>query len=317
MATKAVVVDTLEEGEVPLSEVDEADDEGLSNGLGLEKLIPSVKPAKKSKATKTQAEVDAEDEAGEDDGEPDPKPDKKVDDKKDTPPKDPKTGRFLKKTTPSEPALDEPKENDDSETLKKRLKDTRDYATKVNKTNQELTAKLSKLTADFEVFKAKSEGTYVEPKADTMDPVELVRLTERTKISKAIAENLYGAETVEELIYAEGSPYRQLEQADPYVKARVFAADQPVVEAIRQLKWANFVAEYGDDPDKVVAKLRDELTAELVKTFKEKNRTKRTVDDIGGLTDVNGAGGERDEPRPKAKSVKLTEIFSNFPTGHF
>ena len=308
MATKAVVEkeEAITPDEVPSSKIAEAEEEGLSNGLGLELLVPAPKKAAAAKPV-----VD------EDEEEPDPKPDAKAADKKETPAKDPKTGRFLKKAAVSEPALEEPNEADDSVTLKKRLKDTRDYATKVNKTNQELTTRLSKLTADFEVFKAKAEGTYVEPKENTIDPVELARLTERTKISKAIAENLYGAETVEELIYAEGSPYRALEQADPYVKARVFAADQPVIEAIRQLKWKNFTDLYGDDPDKVVAALRDELTAELVKTFKEKNRTKRTVDDVGGLTDVNGSGGDREEPRTKPTKLDSKTLFPNFPTGHF
>ncbi len=91
MATEAVVAE-VDEGEVPLSAVEAIQDEGLSNGLGLERLLPAPTNAK-TKATKSHKEIDAEDEAGEDTGEPKSKPGDTKDEKKVA--KDPKTGRFL------------------------------------------------------------------------------------------------------------------------------------------------------------------------------------------------------------------------------
>ncbi len=177
---------------------------------------------------------------------------------------------------------------------------------------------MKKLQADQAVLSKKLDGTYVEKEEPAVDAVEMARLTERTKISRALAENLYGVEMVNELIYDEGSPYRQLEQADPFVKARVFQADQPVMEALRQLKWKNFTDQYGSDPDEVVAKVREEVTAELVKSFKEKSRGKKTVDDMDGLTNMGGTGErERTSEHPKVAPTNLTHIFPNFPTGHF
>ena len=314
MGKKAPVVvdETLEEGEVPLADVDAAEDEGLSNGLGLEKLIPATpkgKPAAKKEA----------DDAEEDADEPDPKPDKKADEKKVAPAKDPKTGRFLPKSAKSsEPPVEDAQEHDDSDTLKKRLKDTRDWASKVNKENRELGDRLRKLEADHTKLSQQLAGTYVEPTEPVVDPVELAKLTERTKISRGIAEQVYGHETVQELIYDEGSPYRQLEQADPFVKARVFQADQPVMEAIRQLKWKQFTDQYGTDPDDVVAKLREEIKAEFVKTFKEKGRSKKTIEDVDRLTDMGGSGDGQDRADHKPEiSLDPKKLFPGFPTGHF
>lgn len=306
---KAVVTEEpLDEGEVPLSTVAPAKEKGLSNGLGLERLFPTQTPTPKVVVDEDvdEAEVKSDEPA--------------KDEKKATPAKDPKTGRFLPKADKqSEPPVEDAKPDDDQDTLKKRLKDTRDWASQVNKRNQELDAQLKKMDSDYKVLASKVDGTYVEPKKDEVDPVEMARLNERAKISRAIAEQLYGADVVQELIYAENSPYRQLEQADPVVKARVFQADQPVMEAIKQLKWKNFIDTFGNDPDDIVAKVRAEVKAEFVKTLKEKGRGKRTIEDVGGLHDVGGHGDdEHVVPGNKAPDmVDLKAVFPGFPTGSF
>ena len=306
MAKKAaVVVDEVEN-------VAQAEEEGLSNGLGLEALIPNVpKP-------KPEDEAPEDEPVGEDTHEePDETSDeeKPKDDKKKGPDKDKKTGRFLKRKTDT-PPVEDAHEDDDSETLKKRLKDTRDWATQVNQKAQASDILVKKLQADIAILTKKVEGTYVEGEEQKMDPVELARLTERTKISRAIAEQVYGPELVQELIFAENAPYRELEQTDPFVKAKVFGAEQPVMEAFRQLKWKHFHDQYGADPDDAYAKVRDEIRAEFVKSLKEKGRGKKTVDDMEGLTNMGGEGG-RTDTHPKTGPINLAKVFTNFPTGSF
>jgi hypothetical protein len=309
-AKKATVSsEVVDEGEVPLSKAAPATEKGLTNGLGLEHLFPA--------ASKTPAPAKAAapaDEADED------SPEQDAPEKKETPPKDPKTGRFLpRKKEESEPPIEDAHPDDDVETLKKRLKDTRDWATRVNKQNQDNAEKLKKLEADHKALADKLHGTAPDVKPKDMDPVELARLAERTKISKAIAEQAYGPEVVQEMIYAENSPYRQLEQADPYVKARVFEHEQPVMEAIRQLKLKNFHDTYGEDPDSIVAKITEEVRAEFVKNLKKEGRGKRTIEDIGGLHDTGGRGSETHvvSDSKKSDTVNLAEVFKGFPTGSF
>lgn len=303
----SAAVETLDEGEVPSSKFGAPQEKGLQNGLGLEHLFPNgpVKLAPKEAADDT--EVEAEDESTPD-----------HDDKKKTPPKDPKTGRFLKVKQESEPPIEDAKPDDDQDTLKKRLKDTRDWASQVNKRNQELDAQLRKLEADHKALADKLNGVAPDVTSKDVDPVEMAKLNERARISKAIAEQVYGPDVVQELIYAENSPYRQLEQADPYVKARVFQAEQPVMEAIKQLKWKNFTDSYGNDPDDVVAKITEEVKAEFVKNLKDRSRGKRTIEDVGGLHDVGGHGEDtRVESHQAVKEVDLRSVFPGFPTGSF
>ncbi len=309
-AKKPVVSDeTLDEGEVPLSRAAAAEEKGLRNGLGLEHLLPTTK-SKSAPARAAEGDEEVDETSDQQDA--------PVEPKKETPPKDPKTGRFLKVKTEYEPPIEDAKPDDDQETLKKRLKDTRDWATKVNKQNQDMQTALKKLEADHKALAAKLHGTAPEGQTAEVDPAKLAKLNERAKISKAIAENAYGPEVVQELIYAENSPYRQLEQADPYVKARVFDAEQPVMEAIKQLKLKNFFDAYGEDPDGIVAKISEEVRAEFVKNLKEKGRGKRTIEDVGGLHDMGGGGDDvRVNPEKPAATVNLHDIFTGFPSGSF
>lgn len=297
MADTAVIdSSTSQVGSLPLSGADNK----LSNGLGLELLMPSPPSAESASKASEESKLNA---------------DRK---EKPTAERDPKTGRFLPVKVESDLPGNEEAANDEPETLKKRLKDTRDWATKVNQTNQELDRQLKALQAEMGVLKQKFDGTYVEPDKSDVDPVELAKLTERTKISRGIAEQLYGHDEVRRLIFDEGSPYRELEQADPLVKARVFQAEQPVMEAIRQLKWKGFVDKYGQDPDKIVDTIYKEAEAAFVQTLKQKGLKTKTVEDVGGLSAVQGEGGGRDTGVSNSPaSVDLSKVFTNFPTGHF
>mgnify|MGYP001598676249 FL=1 len=316
MAGKANVsaVETVEQDEVSASRIAPATEKGVTNGLGLELLFTNAPKAKSSSTPKPKAKevVEDKDEVETDEVELEPK-----DEKKEIPAKDPKTGRFLSKKT-LEPPVEDAKDGEDATALKKRLKDTRDWATKINQQNEEWKAKFSKMESEFKVLQAKADGTYDENAAPKVDPVELAKLQERTKISKAIAEKVYGHELVKELVFDEDSPYRALEQMDPMVKAKVFNSEEPVMEAIRQLKWKKMVDQYGQDPDEIVEKLREELKAELVEAFKQKGRSKRTIEDVDGLSGMNGGDGDEDRvTHVKSTKIDLAASFPGFPTGHF
>ena len=316
MAGKAKVpaVESIEQDEVSESKIAPATEKGVTNGLGLELLFTNAPKAKPSSTPKPKAKEEVEEDLEELDEE---TPELK-DDKKETPAKDPKTGRFLSRKT-LEPPVEDAKDGEDATALKKRLKDTRDWATKINQQNEEWKTKFSKMESEFKVLQAKADGTYDENAAPKVDPVELAKLQERTKISKAIAEKVYGFELVKELVFDEDSPYRALEQMDPMVKAKVFNSEEPVMEAIRQLKWKTMTDKYGQDPDEVVEKLREELKAELVDAFKQKGRSKRTIEDVDGLSGMND-GGDGTEDRVKhdaASKVDLKTLFPGFATGSF
>ena len=120
------------------------DPKSLQNGLGLDTLLspekPITKPAKPSPVSPKAAEKASTDEKVE------PKAEVKV---------------------ATKDAKQEPKEDADGDadvgTLNKRLKDTRDYATKLGQENKELKKSHSALVKELEIVKAKLDGTYVEP----------------------------------------------------------------------------------------------------------------------------------------------------------
>ena len=166
-AKPVVVTEAVDEGEVPSSQFAKATEKGLTNGLGLEHLFPNASKAAKAAAV----ELDEADEVDAEAGEP----------KKVTPPKDPKTGRFLKtKPAESEPPIEDAQPNDDQDTLKKRLKDTRDWASQVNKRNQELDLQLKKLEKDHKTLADKLNGVAPDnEQTQEADNVAMARLNER------------------------------------------------------------------------------------------------------------------------------------------
>jgi hypothetical protein len=296
--SKTNSADAPQDGEVPLSTVSPAEEAGLSNGLGLERFIdqppagakPSASAASKKDSPKDEpdpkkASVTAESKAEAEDDDPDQKGDEK---------------------------------SDDVEALKKRLKDTRDWATKLAKEKKAQDRELAAIRAKQVELEARLNGTYVEPPQPTAEQLaDLNKLDEKIKLSRVRAEERYGSEYVQKAIFEEGSPYRELEQMDPAVKARVFAHAEPVMEAIRVLEEKAFFDKYGREPKSILAKIKAEVEQELIEGIKNKKGRKGTIDDVSHLSNVAGVGVKREDGVQKPPStVNLHSIFgSNFPTG--
>jgi hypothetical protein len=285
-------------------------EKGLANGLGLEAFIPSVASLKKSE---TKAEGVKKVEGSKEDG---------GSEKAEAQQAEVKSAFLPSVENADEVNADEKvaeekegKEAPDSvDTLKKRLKDTRNWATQVNSRNKELDRKLQEVLDQQKVLQAKLDGTYIEPVAPQVDPTEMAKLNERIKISRALAEEKYGVESVNQWVFNDDAPYRTVEQADPLVKARVFQSDRPVLEAIQVLREVQFKNKYGSDPDAIVAKIREEVKQEFLNDLSAKERKVRTIEDIHGLNGTSTATVKQKDTRA---DVDLRNIFTGFPTGYF
>lgn len=301
----------LDSGEVSLHDAAPAESKGLANGLGLEKFIAiPAKPAEKKEHTPEPRDAaDPDKKSVKPDAKPPVKDASKPDDKKSDGKKSTKDDASSKKETVT------------VESLSKRLEDTRNWATKVNSENIKLRNDYTSILKEVDILKQKLAGTYVEPKEPSPDDkAKLAVLEERVKISRALAEELYGPEFVQETVYAENSPYLQLEQMDPLVKARVFNADRPVIEAIKIVKERQFRDKYGDDPEKIHAAIREEVRQEIVDEIKRAKSEKKTVESVNGLHGVHAISDKDTGIDPgktgKPTSVDLRSIFGgNFPTG--
>lgn len=270
------------------------DPKSLQNGLGLDTLLspekPITKPAKPSPAPPKAAEKASTDENVE------PKAEVKVAATKDA---------------------KEPKEDADDAadvgTLNKRLKDTRDYATKLGQENKELKKSHSALVKELEIVKAKLDGTYVEPAP--VPPEQLTALEKfktRVEIDNQLMIDQYGAEQIQKLIWDTDSPYQQLEIMDPALKMRVSNATRPVLEAMKVVEEHKFFEKYGRDPVKIreaiIAEERENLTAEIKAELKGK-----PISTVNSLSGVTGAPRETNRVQPSQGVVPdLSKVFPSF-----
>jgi len=229
--------------------------------------------------------------------------------KKPSPPKDPVTGKFLKADgSPGEPKVKgeaKPPETLDLETLNKRLKDTRDWATKTNQENESLKARLK-------VLEAKIDGTYVDPP----DPSpELEKYWERVKVDRDILVDQYGEETVQTRIFEQDSPFTKLTQADPLINERLRRANRPVLEAWKILERYEFEQKYGSEPDAIKAAIITEYqTQQRAELDAELKGRKQTIESVSTLAGLGGVPREH-APKP-AGGIDVKKVFPMFPQGY-
>ena len=262
------------------------DPKSLQNGLGLDTLLPKdgpiTKPSNKS-----------------------PKPADKAVEKV----VDAKVKGTESKGDAKEDAKDEPP---DIATISKQLKDTRDYATKVNQTNLDLKKSHASLLEEVKTLKERLDGTYVEKPTVAPEQQSIIdKFMARVEVDNAVMIEKYGAETIQKLIWDADGPYQQLEIMDPALKLRVTNAQRPVAEAMKIVEEHEFFKKYGHDPNKIkdaiIAEAREELIAELKQELKGK-----PIESVNSLTGMNGA--PREVQRAAAKVGVVPDLNKVFPT---
>lgn len=270
------------------------DPKSLQNGLGLDTLLSPEKPITKA-AKPSPAPVKAAEKAS---------TDEKVESKAEV-------------KVATKDAKQEPKEDADGDadvgTLNKRLKDTRDYATKLGQENKELKKSHSALVKELEIVKAKLDGTYVEPAP--VPPEQLTAMEKfkaRVEIDNQLMIEQYGAEQIQKLIWDTDSPYQQLEIMDPAIKMRVSNSTRPVLEAMKVVEEHKFFEKYGRDPVKIreaiIAEERETLTAEIKAELKGK-----PISTVNSLSGANGAPRETNRVQPSQGVVPdLSKVFPSF-----
>ena len=198
----------------------------------------------------------------------------------------------------------------DANPYKKRYADTSQWANKVNQEKAEL-------LKQFEIINKKLDGTYDpekdQPAQPTMQDVQHnAELLGKVKASRKIAEETYGAENIQKLIYADGAPFRAIEN-DPYIQARVLAADAPVLEAMKILDEQQFHAKWGDSPREIEQNIRKKAEEEF--NLKIEELVNKRISDRLSLKEkqVNGLGDARtaESKGQPTGSPPLTSIFGN------
>ena len=268
------------------------DPKSLQNGLGLDTLLSPEKPITKA-AKPSPAPVKAAEKAP---------TDEKVEPKAEV------------KVAPKETKEKEADGEGDTDvgTLNKRLKDTRDYATKLGHENKELKKSHSALVKELEIVKAKLDGTYVEPAP--VPPEQLTAMEKfkaRVEIDNQLMVEQY-ADQIQKLIWDTDIPYQQLEIMDPAIKMRVSNSTRPVLEAMKVVEEHKFFEKYGRDPVKIreaiIAEERETLTAEIKAELKGK-----PISTVNSLSGATGAPREANRVQPSQSAVPdLSKVFPSF-----
>ena len=239
----------------------------------------------------------------------DVKDDNKSDDKKELDAKVAVSDEKKEEVVDSKPSVNW---DSDENTYKKRYYDTAKWA---NNINQELAG----IKKDVSIANKKLDGTYdaeAEAKAAEVDPQILTQQAEtRGKVSASMvmAEEQFGKEYVQKMIFADDAPFRQYDN-DPYVQGRVLSSNAPVMEAIRILKEREFFGKYGHEPDKIITNIRaegeKELTDKVTKQVTE--QIMKRIDEKGKqITGLSNARGSETKTEVKQTVKPLSSIFQN------
>lgn len=276
-------------------------------GLGLNEFISGGKTeatedkvASSSAPEKTEVKTEAKEEI---------KTDVKSDAKKELDAKEAVPGEKEEEVIDNKPTINW---DGDDNPYKKRYYDTAKWA---NTVNQELAG----IKKDVSIANKKLDGTYdaeAEAKAAEVDPQILTQQAEtRGKVSASMvmAEEQFGKEYVQKMIFADNAPFRQYDN-DPYVQSRVLSSNAPVVEAIRILKEREFFGQYGHEPDKIEANIRakveKELTEKITKQVTE--QIMKRIDEKGKqVTGLSNARGSETKTEVKQTNKPLGSIFQN------
>ena len=240
---------------------------------------------------------------------PDAKDDNKSDDKKELDAKDKVSDEKKEEVVDNKPSVNW---DGDDNPYKKRYYDTAKWA---NTVNQELAG----IKKDVSIANKKLDGTYdaeAEAKAAEVDPQILTQQAEtRGKVSASMvmAEEQFGKEYVQKMIFADDAPFRQYDN-DPYVQGRVLSSNAPVVEAIRILKEREFFGKYGYEPDKIITNIRAEVEKELTDkvTKQVTEQIMKRIDEKGKqVTGLSNARGSETKTEVKQTVKPLSSIFQN------
>ena len=239
----------------------------------------------------------------------DVKDDNKSDDKKELDAKVAVSDEKKEEVVDSKPSVNW---DSDENTYKKRYYDTAKWA---NNINQELAG----IKKDVSIANKKLDGTYdaeAEAKAAEVDPQILTQQAEtRGKVSASMvmAEEQFGKEYVQKMIFADDAPFRQYDN-DPYVQGRVLSSNAPVMEAIRILKEREFFGKYGHEPDKIITNIRAEVEKELTDkvTKQVTEQIMKRIDEKGKqITGLSNARGSETKTEVKQTVKPLSSIFQN------
>ena len=199
----------------------------------------------------------------------------------------------------------EPVKSDASEPTLKSVQKQLGDQTKANKRlgreNLDLKRRVETLTTEMKELRAKLDGTPLEPTGPTPEQERaLIEYNAREAASRKVAEEQYGAEVIQQKIFAEDSPYRHLIGEFPWVHQRVLGSETPVLEALDALEEHQVLSQFGRTSKAVLENVEQAVKDKLWKEWTAQMTTAppQSGKPVATLGDVRGDAARKGDTKP-------------------
>lgn len=174
------------------------------------------------------------------------------------------------------------------------------------------------LKKEMEILGKKFDGTY-DPEEEAKNAPSAEKIAEDAKTegkitaSRGMAADIYGSEKAEKLL----DSFTRIFEGNQLVNLRVVQAEAPALEAIKVLKEHVFFTKYGNDPEKIITSIKEEMRKELTQQIRKEEsdkfdaRLKKKDEVVEGLANVNGAA-KVESSKEVSGPEPLNKIFDNF-----
>ncbi len=287
-------------------------------GLGMDSFLSTPSPTEEPAGDDEKKPDPKEDAKGEGEGteegkKEEPTPDDKKPDK--TPEAKPEGDK-----KPSPDAVKEKPKDDDKPEVKddkpkedpnvKRLRDTQNWATDLNKQVQEQNRQMA-------IMAKKIDGTFDEEKDDPKQTVEQIETAAevrgRTRASRETAVGKFGEDkTTEDL-----QKFHDIFGQDRHIQASIIEQDMPALEAIKMVRRHEFFEEFGYEPDEIIEKVRVKVRVEETDKIREEevaklaDRIKGKKGEAVGLAGLSSKGGTTPSTEKAKGPAPLKSMFDN------
>lgn len=202
------------------------------------------------------------------------------------------------------------------ESVQKQLGEQTKANKRLGRENGELKRSLDVLKSELKELRSKFDGTYTAPVGPTPEQEKaLVEFQARESASRKVAEDQYGAETIQAKVYAEDSPYRQLISEHPWVHQRVMGSDTPILEALSAMEEFDVLTQFGRTSKSVLENVEKTVKDKLWKEWTQQmaqSQDSTTGKPVATLGDVRGEA-TRGGPARSASTFSLTRFNPHIP----
>lgn len=202
------------------------------------------------------------------------------------------------------PSLEKPVISE-KEQYEQRLKETRDWTSRVNAENAQLKRDFAEQAAYLAMINKKLDGNWTEeddramqaPQTTPDEAMQYGHTEGKIAASRDAAYQIFGRENVEKTLFADDAPFRAI-MDDPIVNQKVLSSNAPVIEAMKIVQVKQFYDKWGYEPkdieknmrESIEKELTDKITQKVIKQLNGRDRVSTGIRDVKGIDIAKDVG---------------------------